>query len=326
MIRSGLNWLSPAGGRGRLSVLIFHRVLGKPDPIFPGEIDSARFSQLCARVRNCLNVLPLDEAVRHLKAGTLPARAAAITFDDGYADNHDHALPILQRYGLSATFFIATGFIGGGVMFNDRVIHALRHTVHDHLEFHGVAPLEGMRLELRTPEQRRTAIGRVLQAVKYLPLPERDAAVVQVQRVAGTADPGSEMMNWSQVRALRDAGMQIGAHTMTHPILARLDPVEAREEISKGRRDLQEQLQQSVTLFAYPNGKPDVDYSEQTVALAREVGFDAAVTTASGAASRSTDPYQIPRFTPWNLQALRFELSLARNLHQSRHGSPVARA
>ena len=95
-------------------------------------------------------------------------------------------------------------------------------------------------------------------------------------------------LDTDEQKAAYFAGMQIGAHTVTHPILAQLDPAEAREELARCRRDLQDQLQQPVSLFAYPNGKPDVDYSAQTVSLARELGFDAAVTTASGAASRGS--------------------------------------
>ncbi|MDP1007558.1 polysaccharide deacetylase family protein, partial [Klebsiella pneumoniae] len=84
------------------------------DPLFPDEIDAARFDAILGWLRSWFNVLPLDEAAQRLKDGSLPARAAALSFDDGYADNHDIALPLLQKHGLPCSFFIATGFLDGG--------------------------------------------------------------------------------------------------------------------------------------------------------------------------------------------------------------------
>src|ERR1035437_9290941 len=89
--------LSPARSKARLSVLIFHRVSLDPDPLFPDEMYAARFNEVCGWLGSWFNVLPLDQAVAHLNTGTLPARAACITFDDGYADNFHVAMPILQR-------------------------------------------------------------------------------------------------------------------------------------------------------------------------------------------------------------------------------------
>ena len=98
-----------AAGR-RLSILIFHRVLPRPDPLFPDEIDAAQFDRLMALVAGGYNVLSLGRALPLLATSQLPPRALVITFDDGYADNAEIALPILRRHGLVATFFVASGF------------------------------------------------------------------------------------------------------------------------------------------------------------------------------------------------------------------------
>lgn len=310
--------LSPAGPRARLSVLIFHRVLPEPDPIFPGEIDVPRFDAICRWVRQWFNVLPLDAAVSRLQRGTLPARAAAITFDDGYADNHDHALPLLQRHGLPATFFIASGFIDGGCMWNDGVIDAVRRCRTPHLELAGLADLPDERLAVDSVPAKRAAIARIIGAVKYLPVAQRLEIVATLRRRAGVDDRPGWMMTSEQLRAMRRAGMQIGAHTVTHPILARLDRATALDEMRRGRDFLESTLQERVGLFAYPNGRPGTDYSEESVAAAREAGFDAAFTTAWGAASQNTDMFQLPRFTPWDQGQARFGLRLAGNLWNAR--------
>src|SRR6185295_2112486 len=96
------------------------------DPVASGTVDAAAFDWQMECLSRCFRVLPLSEAVERLRQGTLPGRAACVTFDDGYADNAEVALPILRRHGLCATFFVATGFLDGGIMFNDRVIEAVR--------------------------------------------------------------------------------------------------------------------------------------------------------------------------------------------------------
>ena len=125
-LRLALRFLSPSGAGARLSVVLFHRVLAAPDPLFPDDIDQARFRKICDWLATWFTVLPLDQALRQQADGCLPARALSITFDDGYADNHEVALPILQRHALAATFYVATGFLDGGRMWNDTVIEAVR--------------------------------------------------------------------------------------------------------------------------------------------------------------------------------------------------------
>ena len=303
--------VSPGGTRARLQILIFHRVLREPDPLFPEEIDAARFDTICGWLRDWFNVLPLDTAVRRLRAGDLAGRAAVITFDDGYADNHDVALPLLQRHGLVASFFVATGFLDGGRMWNDSIIEAIRGCRADNVDA-AAAGVDEM-LPLHDVRSRRQAIDRVIKALKYLPPPERAGRVDAFARACGTELPSDLMMTSGQVRALHRAGQRVGAHTVHHPILARLDGDEARREIADSRAALQSLLDDPVTTFAYPNGQPDVDYSAQSVTLVRDIGFELAVSTAWGAADRTTDPLQLPRFTPWDLGRSRFALRLAGN-------------
>jgi peptidoglycan/xylan/chitin deacetylase (PgdA/CDA1 family) len=308
---------SKGGPGGRLSILIFHRVLPEPDPLFPGEVDAARFGLICRCLREWFNVLALDEGVSRLAKGTLPPRAAAITFDDGYADNHDLALPILQRHGLTATFFIATGFLDGGRMWNDTVIEALRRTLHDELDLNGLPGCDLGRHSLASTEDRRRAVHDLLPRIKHLPAEVREQTVAEVARRAAARLPDDLMMTSGQVRALHHAGMGIGAHTQSHPILAGLDDGTARAEMRQSRDRLQELLDAPVPLFAYPNGKPGRDYGPRAVAIARELGFIAAVSTAPGVAHSGSDPMQLPRFTPWRTTPLAFASQLLGNLGQT---------
>jgi peptidoglycan/xylan/chitin deacetylase (PgdA/CDA1 family) len=308
--KSLLSLCSPGGKRG-LSILIYHRVLPSKDELFPGEVDRQEFSDQMALLKSRFNVLPLAQAVAMAKRGSLPPRAAAITFDDGYADNAEVALPVLREYSLPATFFVASGFLNGGRMWNDSVIELVRRAPNDVLDASalglGVHPL-------RTVHERQRAIPALIGQLKYLPMAERLEKVGRLAALADCALPDDLMMTTAQVRALRAAGMDIGAHTVNHPILARLPDAEAREEIAQGKLALEDILGEKVCLFAYPNGKPGEDYLPQHVTMARDLRFEGAVSTAWGASRGEPDPFQLPRFTPWDRNRLRFVLRMARNL------------
>lgn len=314
MMKLALRTLSPAGRQARLSTLIFHRVVAQPDPLFPDEMHAERFDELCRWAKRWFCVLPVQEAVQRLQQGSLPARAMAITFDDGYADNHDVALPILQRHGLSATFFVATGFLNGGRMWNDTLVESVRRTTLNTLDLDDAGIPGITQLATATLAQRRAAIGQLIKQCRYLPPGERERAVQAVAKAAACKLPGNLMMSDAQVQTLHKSGMGIGGHTVNHPILARTAPEQARLEIAEGRDRLQQLLQQRVSLFAYPNGRPDEDYRAEHVRIVQELGFDAALTTAWGAADAASDCFQLPRFTPWDPSRWRFGLRMLRNL------------
>jgi peptidoglycan/xylan/chitin deacetylase (PgdA/CDA1 family) len=308
------NRLSPAGSNGRLSILIYHRVLAGQDPLFPHEATTDTFDAQMSRLKSVFNVLPLAEAITRLKKGTLPARAACITFDDGYADNVTIALPILQQHGLTATFFIATAYLNGGRMFNDTVIEAIRRTQHDILN---LTELGLGQHDTSSHEAKTRAISQILPIVKHLPLGEREAKVTRLCELTECGElPDNLMMTTGQLRSLHAAGMEIGGHTARHPILAKLNEVEVRKEIAEGKEFIEAALGERIRLFAYPNGKPGADYLPEQASIVHEMGFEAALSTHWGAASRDSDIYQLPRFTPWSPKSSRFVPMLLQNLRR----------
>ncbi len=303
--------LSPAGRRGRLTILIFHHVHARRDDLFPNDMHADAFRERMRWIRAWFNVLPLEEAAAALQRRALPGRALAITFDDGYADNCTVALPILREMSLHATFFIASRFLEGGRMWNDTVIETVRRARGSELD---LATLGLGRHGIQSLEERRAAIRAVLARLKYRPSAERQALADAIGQLAGGALPDSLMLTRSQLRDLAAAGMGIGGHTASHPILAGLDEAAARREIAEGREALVEIVRQPVRLFAYPNGRPNIDYTAAHVRIVGELGFTAAVSTATGAAHAGDTVYELPRFTPWDQTPARWGLRLARNL------------
>jgi peptidoglycan/xylan/chitin deacetylase (PgdA/CDA1 family) len=299
--------------RGRLSILTFHRLLSQPDPIFPGEPTAQRFDALLSHIKTTFTVLPLSVAVSRLYDGTIPARALAITFDDGYANNLTVAVPILRKHKLPATVFVASGYLDGGCMWNDHIIEAFRSTERTEID---LTRLALGRHTLESIDGRRAAIDHVLQKVKYFPATQRECVAREVLHAAEVAAPTGLMLSRDSLRSLSIAGVEIGAHTVSHPILTKIERDRAWAEIHEGKRDLEKLLDRAVPLFAYPNGKPGQDYTSMHVQMVREAGFTAAVTTAWGAASRTSDPLQLPRFTPWTSEPWKFDLLMLRNLTQ----------
>ncbi|HEY1092174.1 MAG TPA: polysaccharide deacetylase family protein [Burkholderiaceae bacterium] len=299
--RAALGLHRLAGG-ARLPILIFHRVLPKPDPLFPEEMHAARFDALLAMLARSYEVISVGAAAERLADGR-PGRALAISFDDGYADNAEVALPLLQKHGLPASFFIASGFLNGGCMWNDAVIAAVRHSPLEQADLRDIEGLADIRTgpaDLRTTAARRALIDQLLPKVKYAALERRQVLISALRRRLQAPDaPHDLMMSTAQLRALRAAGMEIGGHTIHHPILQVLPEAEARQEIIGGKQALEALLNEPVEVFAYPNGKPGQDYDAVHAAMAAEAGFKSAVSTSVGIASPGDDRYQLPRFTPW---------------------------
>lgn len=296
-------------GTRALSILIYHRVLAEPDPLLPDLPDVATFDRQVRLLKRFFRVMPLPTAVRQLRHGTLPSRALCITFDDGYADNAELALPVLQRHGLHATFFIATAYLNGGRMWNDEVIDYVRRAPAGRLDFSmiGCGSLPGF-----THAQKRQAIDQVLMQLKHLPFARR-------QIMAGRLAPARRqplMMNSGQIHQLLAAGMELGAHTHRHPILAAMPDDDAYADIAEGKAALEALAGRQVTMFAYPNGKPGADYQQRHVDMVRSLGFEAALSTVADTAGPDSDPWQLPRYTPWERDSARFLMRLLQNRYR----------
>tara|TARA_R110001583_G_scaffold154316_1_gene305986 strand:- start:15415 stop:16389 length:975 start_codon:yes stop_codon:yes gene_type:complete len=295
-------------GANKLSILIYHQVLPDYDPMRPDEITAARFDQHLDWIKSAFNVLTLDEAVNALKNRCLPPRSLVITFDDGYENNCSVALPLLEKYGLKATFFIATDFLDGGIMWNDRIIEAMRVYPHNEIDLSwldmGIRPIETL------PERQALAY-ELLPRIKHLPAEERQEEVDRI--CSGTDSPGGLMLSSLQVQQLHRSGMEIGGHTCSHPILAKLETSVLEREISANKEILEQLIGEPVRSFAYPNGKPEQDFDRRCLTVVEQLGYAQATTTAWGINTPGEDPYQLRRFTPWSKNKRGFLAQLARN-------------
>ncbi len=296
-------------GKGRLSILIYHRVLPEQDFMRPNEPTVDAFNWHMQLISKFFSPLGLAEALDLMEKGKLPDNAICVTFDDGYADNEQYALPILKKWGVPATVFVSTGFINGGRMWNDTVVEALRQ-MDEEICLSSV----GLKTyETKTNDQKREAAYDIITHIKHMEADKRLDITKQIASKCPSALPDGLMLNNEAILNLAKAGIEIGGHTVNHPILAKLSKNEALEEISEGKKTLEDIINKKIRFFAYPNGKPGQDYNLDQTEIVKHVGFEAAVSTEWGVSSSKSDKYQLARFTPWDQTPEKFLLRLIFN-------------
>ncbi|HXA53290.1 MAG TPA: polysaccharide deacetylase family protein [Solirubrobacteraceae bacterium] len=260
-------------GRWRGVLVLTHHRVGDPRGLpWDPSVWSASAEQLDRQ---------LGTLARHAEVidpGALPAamhagrgRRVLITFDDGYRDNYELAFPLLRRHGLTAAFFLATGFLDEPrAPWWDEIAWMLDHA---------------------DPAAPRPSRAALIARYKTLPagagerLLEELAATLRSGRCPA-AQAAGQWMTWQMARELRDAGMAIGGHTVTHPVLASLSRERQREEIAVCARRLREELGVPMRLFAYPVGSRD-SFTSVTQGLLRECGVELAFSYYGGFARPS---------------------------------------
>jgi peptidoglycan/xylan/chitin deacetylase (PgdA/CDA1 family) len=236
-------------------------------------------------------VLPLEPALDALYAGEpLPKRAVCLTFDDGYRDNLDLAVPLLRRYGFPATFFLVPAFLdqARGAWW-ESLGWALGHSRRGAVEFEGT--------EYRLGPAAAASADRMAQVLKGRNQIERDAAIRQLVDLVEPegADPGPGLfLDWDGARALAAAGFSIGSHSLDHAILSREDPAVQIANIDTARRALIDGVGQEIATIAYPNGR-FADADHHTMAAARAAGHRYGLLLEPGRTTARTDPFAVRR-------------------------------
>jgi peptidoglycan/xylan/chitin deacetylase (PgdA/CDA1 family) len=289
-------------------ILYYHRVNNDNDPFFPA-ISTALFEAEMKFLHRHYRVVSLTELLQRL-AGQATEPVLAITFDDGYRDNYQHAFPILQRYGLPAAIFLTTGSMDTGEpLWFEQLALALKKTSR---EFVDLETTQTGRIWLRTPDERLEANARIFSALRRLPDSDRRQLLATVLGRLALADSGErlrKMLSWDEVRLMSAHGIEFGGHTVNHPFLSRLTGDGFRWEVSECKRRIEDEIQFPVDYFAYPNGKEeDIGLANKT--LIREAGYRAALTTIWGVNNSSTNRFELRRGGPWEENPAMFAYKL----------------
>jgi len=280
-----------------LLVLNYHRI-GAPDGSpFDWDLWSASaedFDAQVALVAREFDVVGADDLDRAL--GDRTGRFVMLTFDDGYRDNYDLAFPILKRHGATATFFITTGFLDNPhLAWWDEIAWMVRTSRRSQILANQWI---GEDVPFDEPD-RCSAIQRLISVYKQLDGEETPHYVEHLAEATGSgrasqADVSDLWMTWDMVRDMRRAGMSIGGHTVTHPVLSSLDAAGQDREIGECKRRIEEELGETIDTFSYPVGSRDAFDAHTRTALKRH-GFRWAFSYYGGYTPARSDDFNVPR-------------------------------
>lgn len=300
-------------GKGA-AILMYHSVLEDPNReddslggiIHSREVFQAQMEMLAKKFRP----VPLDEVGLFLKGeADIPERAVVVTFDDGYTDNYETAMPILDRVGIPATFYVTVDCIENRRLpWPSRLRFSFRTTAKKTWSDHS-----GTVWNLQSDQGREQAYLSTCDRVCQLAAVALENVVSRIEEELDAKlpdDRGRLMMTWEQVRGLSRNGHILGSHTMTHPNLAFLSVEDARSELVQSKIQMELHLAARVEHFSYPCPALFPNWTEQTTAESRKAGYQTAVTTSNGLARKQDNPLCLKRVRPtksvdglrWNLE------------------------
>jgi peptidoglycan/xylan/chitin deacetylase (PgdA/CDA1 family) len=304
-------WLQARIFGGAL-IVGYHRISSSPGILDQGCVSPENFAEHLHELRKYMHPIHLSKLVQHLKDGSLPDRAVAVTFDDGYADSWYTAKPLLEKYEIPATVFICTGYMGKEFWWDEmaRLVTSSQTDLSRlHLQAGGkqfewhkatVSP------EAEQPALREEFCRALYQFLAPLDAEDQKQAMGLIRGWSEVSSPGISapraLSEDELLRLVEGDLIEIGAHTRHHPMLPQLPFERQKEEIQSSKRDLEALLSEKIAGFSYPNGRATVDVKR----LVRELGFAYACTSLHDVVRPGSDLYELTRFWQKNVDGDRF--------------------
>jgi len=298
---SGMSAPSRVGKkRPRLWILSYHSVSDHRDQNFryvaPNIAVSPRvFESHIAFLSRNYRIISLDDVVAWINGATsLPRQAVVITFDDGYRDNFLYAYPILKKYGVTGTFYVVTDAIGNA---HPLWTCEVRDLVHQAREGHITLSCVGsQRLDLSDEEAKKQTIQTVSRIMRCSNKKARRVLLQEMREKLARKEESPRhdvMMNWDELREMKQGGMCIGSHSMSHPLLPEIPQEDAAIEIAGSKAKIEEELGAPVAHLAYPNPGGSVHVNEKVKALVRHAGYLTARKVFKGSVSQDSDLFEL---------------------------------
>ncbi len=280
----------------KVPILMYHKISRELDPFVP-SISEKAFKDQMNYIKQCYQIISMDELVKVLRSGERPLRKSmVVTFDDGNAPTLNLALPILQGLRVPATIFLsASPTEDNTFLWTDLLRLWFKFTKLNHyaIQLNGQA----REWKLSGVQERLCAARDISKKLKRVANEDRKRFMDQIGKDLAVREaqlPKDWMLSGHQIKSIRESHLRFGAHTITHPILSRMPLQEARYEIFESKRWLENILNDKVRHFAYPNGEPG-DFTEEHELLAAQAGFDSACSAIVGLNDSGTNRYALRR-------------------------------
>ncbi len=284
--------------RKGILILAYHRINDDKNGNLNLSISPTDFETQLDYLRRFYRIITLAEAIQLLKANQKPpSNTVVVTFDDGYRDNYTNAFPVLKKYQIPATIFLAVNHIlNNQPLWYDSIEAIILNSSEKTIDLKNF----GMgTMEIMSARQKKDAINQIVQYVKKnMSGYQRDELVAALKQSCGKRNPvidsANLMLTWDQINEMNQHQIDFGAHTLTHPILTQLSQADAQREISLSKKLLEEALGKQVDFFAYPNGLAG-DYNDSIFALVKDAGFLAACTLMPGINHNNSNLFSLYR-------------------------------
>lgn len=295
------SWRTLAGKPACGLILLYHRVAaGTPDP-WNLSVAPRNFAEQLEVVGTQFHVVPLSELQHSIvDSSRVPV---SLTFDDGYLDVAGAAKPLLESAAIPATVFVTTGALAANRIFWwDELDMLLRR--HSELGSVGSGFLwRGLDVRRLVTEPRPYAqlLHEAHRKLRLLSPSSREEAIVELRESLGSRGLMTSIEGLGRALGPKDLMalaasplIEVGAHSVHHPVLALLSPADQEMEMLESKRTLEELMGHSVSSFAYPFGSR-ADYSATSMSIARRLGYERACAAFPKLVRTSTDPFQLPR-------------------------------
>jgi peptidoglycan/xylan/chitin deacetylase (PgdA/CDA1 family) len=294
----------------KVYILVYHRVLPEVgyNP-YSTKISEKTFRAHVTYLKSRFPIVALSDVEAQYRAGRLKAPVQVVlTFDDGYKDNYEFAFPILTELGVPATFYLVTDYIDSQEIMWDLelALMSLRQQIPPE-----IVVSENMSLLRLDEESDQSWLGRLNEALKALHCHARKELLEELRSsgdrgiMAESVD--ERCMSWQQVLEMHQGGMEFGAHSSSHPSLARISTREAQLEIQNSKHAIENHLGVSCGSFAFPFGSRH-DYNEDLIGIVKDAGFSSSVLNIRGFNTCRNSPFQLHRIPATEDLSLRFEI------------------
>ena len=269
-------------------ILNYHRIGPMTDKWINNPLHQKIFGEQMKYLSENYEIISLNDLSEMIIRGNIPKKAVVITFDDGYKDNYEFAFPVLKKYNIPATIFLATGPIEQRKIFWwDKVNYALYHTDVESIDLMDIGTYQ-----LISDEDKIKSGFDIVEKLKRIRNDKKESIIKDLIDLTHVNIPDKlgkqHILSWNEIKKMDKNGIDFGAHTVNHPILTNVTLDEAKWEINSSKNFIEEILERKINSFAYPNGKND-DFNTNILSLVKNSGFNCSVSFLPGLVKNSAD-------------------------------------